>query len=77
MHLPASLGDSGVLLGLELGVVVRELVVKDGDRHAIEDDAEGDAGESEDAAQVGLREHVAIAHSGNTHLEDERKAKLK
>lgn len=72
LHLPAGFGDGSVLVGLELGVVVRELVVKDGDGHAVEDDAEGDAGEGEDAAQVGLGEHVAVAHCGNTHLEDKR-----
>lgn len=70
LHLPASFGDGGVLVGLELGVVVGELVVEDRDGHAVEDDAEGDAGEGEDAAQVGLREDVAVAHSGNTHLEE-------
>lgn len=64
-------------MGLELGVVVRELVVKDGDGHAVEDDAEGDAGKGEDAAQVGLGEHVAVAHCGNTHLEDKRKPEYK
>lgn len=57
-------------MGLELGVVVGELVVEDGDGHAVEDDAEGDAGEGEDAAQVGLREDVAVTHGGNTHLEE-------
>lgn len=57
-------------MGLELGVVVGELVVEDGDGHAVEDDAEGDAGEGEDAAQVGLGEDVAVAHGGNTHLEE-------
>lgn len=72
MHLPAGLGDGGVLVGLELGVVVGELVIEDGDGHAVEDDAEGDAGEGEDAAQVGLREHVAVAHRANTHLMDGR-----
>lgn len=59
-------------MGLELGVVVGELVVKDGDGHAVEDDAEGDAGEGKDAPQVGLREHVAVAHCRNTHLEGKR-----
>lgn len=72
MHIPAGLGDGGVLVGLELAVIVGELVVEDGDGHAVEDDAEGDAGEGEDAAQVGLRQHVAVAHSGNTHLKEER-----
>lgn len=72
VQLASGLGHGRVLVGLELGVVVGELVVEHGDGHAVQDDAEGDAGEGEDAAQVGLREHVAVAHSGNTHLEDER-----
>lgn len=55
-------------MGLELGVVVWELIVEDGDGHAVQDDAEGDAGEGEDATQVGLWEHVAVTHRGNTHL---------
>lgn len=67
--LPARFFSGGsVLVGLELGVVVRELVVQDGDGHAVEDDAEGDAGQSQDAAQVGLREHVTVADRGNAHL---------
>lgn len=69
MDLPTGFGDIGVLVGLELGVVVGELVVKDGDGHAIEDDAKGDAGEGEHTTQDGFREHVAIAHCGNAHLE--------
>lgn len=68
VHLPAGLGDGGVLVGLELGVVVGELIVEDGDGHPVEDDAEGDAGEGEDAAQAGLGDDVAVAHCGNTHL---------
>lgn len=73
VQLPAGLCDGGVLVGLELAVVVRELVVEDGDGHAVEDDAEGDAAEGEDTAEVGLWNHVAVAHSGNTRLEDEGK----
>lgn len=68
MQLAAGPGDGRVLVGLELGVVVGELVVEDGDGHAVEDDTKGDAGEGKDAAQVGLWEHVAVAHRGNTHL---------
>lgn len=70
VHLPAGLGDGGVLVGLEFGVIVGELVVEDGNGHPVQDDAKGDAGEGEDTAQVGLREHVAVAHRGNTHLGD-------
>lgn len=69
LHLPASLGDGGVLVGLELGVVVGELIVEDRYGHAIEDDAERDAGKGKNAAQVGLGDDVAVAHGGNTHLE--------
>lgn len=76
MQPPAGLGDGGVLLRLELGVVVGELVVEDGDGHAVQDDAEGDAGEGEEAAQVGLGEHVAVAHRGNAHLEDQTKGAM-
>lgn len=42
MDLPACFADGGVLVGLELGVVVREPVIKDGDGHAVEDDSKGD-----------------------------------
>lgn len=76
LHFATSLGDGGVLVGFELGVVVGELVVEDGDGHAVEDDTEGDAGEGKDAAQVGLREDVSVAHGGNTHLEEMRQSSL-
>lgn len=59
-------------MGLELGVIIRELVVKDRDGHAIENDAKGDAGEGKDTSKVGLWVHVAIAHCGNTRLRGER-----
>lgn len=71
VHLPARLGDGGVLVSLELCVIVGELVVENGDGHAVKDDAKGDAGEGKDSAQVGLRQHVAVANCGNTHLKDE------
>lgn len=58
----------GVLVGLELGVVVGELVEEDGDGQAVEDDAEGDADEGKEAAQHSLRVHVSIAHGGYAHL---------
>ncbi|PWA16167.1 hypothetical protein CCH79_00020619 [Gambusia affinis] len=66
--LPPRPADHGELVGLELGVVVGELVVEDGDGHPVQDDAERDAGEGEDAAQVGFREHVAVSHRGDAHL---------
>lgn len=68
LDLPACFAGGGVLVGLELGVVVRELVIQDWDGHAVEDDAKGDTCQSQDAAQVGLREHVTVANSGNAHL---------
>lgn len=42
MDLPACFADGGALVGLELDVVVRELVIQDGDGHAVEDDSKGD-----------------------------------
>lgn len=42
MDLPACFADGSVLVGLELGIVVRELVIQDGDGHAVEDDSKGD-----------------------------------
>lgn len=72
VQLPAGPADGRVLVGLELGVVVGELVIEDGDGHAVEDDAKGDAGEGKDTSQVGLWEHVAVAHSGNAHLKGHR-----
>lgn len=68
MDLPACFADGVVLMGLELGVVVRELVIQDGDGHAVEDDCKGDTSSSQDAAQAGFREHVTIANGGNYHL---------
>lgn len=59
-------------MGLELGVIIRELIVEDGDGHAIENDAKGDAGEGKNTSKVGLWVHVTIAHCGNTHLRGER-----
>lgn len=58
----------GVLVGLELGVVVGELVEEDGDGQAVEDDTKGDADEGKEAAQNRLRVHVSVAHSGYAHL---------
>lgn len=66
---PSFLQRGRVLVGLELGVVVRELVEEDGDWQAVEDDAERDADESEHAAQYGLRVDVSVAHSGDADLQ--------
>lgn len=59
----------GVLVGLELGVVVGELVEEDGDRQAVEDDSKGDADEGKEAAQHSLRVHVSVTHGRYAHLE--------
>lgn len=64
-----------VLLFLQLGVVVRKLVEENGDGHAVEDDTKGDAAEGHTAAQVGDRNHVAVAHSGDAHLWDQTRIK--
>lgn len=61
-----------VLLLLQFGVVVGELVEQNGDGHAIEDDAERDAAECHAAAQIGDRHDVTVAHSGDAHLEDDK-----
>ncbi len=63
-------------MGLELGVIIGELVVEDGDGHAVQDNAKGDAGEGKDTAQIGLREHVTVADCGNTHLMNERQHQI-
>lgn len=69
-HFAALPEGGGVLVGLELGVIVRELVEEDGDRQAIEDDSEGDADEGKEAAQYRLRVHVSVTHGGYAHLEE-------
>lgn len=62
----------GVFLFLELGIVVRELIEQNGDGHAVEDDAEGNAAKCHTATQIGDRDDVSIAHSGDTHLQEIR-----
>lgn len=76
MDLPACFAEAGVLVGLELGVVVGELVIQDGDGHAVEDDSKGDTSYSQDAAQVGFREHVPVANGGNAHLKERGAARF-
>lgn len=61
-----------VLLLLQLSIVVGELVEENGDGHAVEDDAEGDAAERHTAAQVGNGHDVPIADSGDAHLQDDK-----
>lgn len=68
-HFAALPEGGGVLVRLELGVVVGELVEEDGDGQAVEDDAEGDADEGEEAAQHRLRVHVSVAHRGYADLQ--------
>lgn len=62
-----------VLMGLQLGIVVRKLVVEDGDGHAVEDDAKRDAGKRHHPAEHRVGYSVSIAHSGETDLGDEGK----
>lgn len=71
LELALGVGDA-VLLLLQLGVVVGELVEENGDGHAVEDDAKGDAAERHTAAQVGDRHDVAVADSGDAHLQDDK-----
>lgn len=67
-HFAALSEGGGVLVGLELGVVVGELVEEDGDGQAVEDDSKGDANEGKEAAQHCLRVHVSITHGGYAYL---------
>lgn len=68
-HLPSFLQGGCVLVGLEFGVIVRELVEEDGNGQTVQDDPERDADEREDTTQHGLRVDVPIAHRGDAHLE--------
>lgn len=70
--LPSILRGGGVLIGLELGVIVWELVEEDGYGQTVEDDSESDADESEDTTQYGLWVDVSVAHSGDADLQGER-----
>lgn len=60
-----------VLVGLQLGVVVRELVVEDGDGHAVEDDAKGYAAKCHYPAEYCVRHRVSVAHRGEADLGEE------
>lgn len=71
VHLAPFPSDGCVLVSLELAVVIGEFVVEDGDWHPVEDDPESDAEEGKEPAQVGLRVHVSVAHSGDAHLRTE------
>lgn len=69
--LPSFLQGGRVLVGLELGVIVWELVEEDGYGQTVEDDSEGDADKGEDSAQCGLRVDVSVAHGGDADLQGE------
>lgn len=69
---PALSVGNPVLLLLQLGIVVRKLVEENGDGHAVEDDAKGDAAKRHAAAQVGDRHDVTVADSGDAHLRDDK-----
>lgn len=57
-----------ILVSFELAVVVRELVVEDGNWHPVEDNSKSNAEEGKKPAQDGLWVHVSVAHSGEAHL---------
>ena len=57
-----------VFLLLQFGVVVGKLVEQDGDGHAVEDDAKGDAAKCHTAAEIGDGDDIAVAHSRDAHL---------
>lgn len=73
-HFPPFPQGGGILVGLEFGVVVGELVEEDGDGQTVQDDAEGDADEGEEATQHRLRVDVSIAHCGDADLQGETNA---
>lgn len=70
VELPGELERDGglVLVGLQLGVIVRELVVEDGDGHPVEDDTKRDAREGHHPAQHCVRHCVSVAHCGEADL---------
>lgn len=59
-----------VLVGLQFGVIIRELVEEDGYGQTIQDYPKGDADESKHSTQDGLWVDVAIAHCGDADLEE-------
>lgn len=73
-HLPSFLAEGGVLVGLEFGVIVWELVEEDGDGQAVKDDSKRDADEGKHSTQHGLRVHVPVAHSGDAHLQGRKES---
>ncbi len=73
-HLPAFLLRGRVLVGLEFGIIVWELVEEDGYGQTIEDDSERNADEGEETTQYGLRVDVSVSHSGDADLQGMRRA---
>lgn len=71
LKLALSVGNS-ILLLLQLGIVVGKFVEENGDGHAVEDDAKGDAAKCHAAAQVGDRHDVTVADGGDAHLQDDK-----
>lgn len=71
LELALSVGNP-ILLLLQLGIVVRKLVEENGDGHAVEDDAKGDAAKRYTAAQVGDWYDVTVTNSGDAHLQDDK-----
>lgn len=63
---------NSVFLFLQFGVVVGKLVEQNGDGHAVEDDAKRDATKCYTAAKIGDGDDIAIAHSRDAHLQDEK-----
>lgn len=68
-ELATDLLSGGEFVGLQFTIIVRELVVENGDGHAIENDAKGNAGKGEKSAQVSLWEHIAVPHGRDADLE--------
>lgn len=62
-----------VFLLLQFGVIVGKLIEQNGNRHAVEDDAKRYAAKRNTAAKVGDRDNIAIAHSGDAHLQKKEK----
>lgn len=68
VHLSPLPTYSGIFISLQLAVVIRKLVVEDGNGHPVENDPKSNAEEGKKPAQVGLWVHVSVAHGGDAHL---------
>lgn len=73
-HLPSLLQGGPVLVGLEFGVIVRELVEEDGDGQTVQDDSKRNADERKQTAQDGFWVNVPITHSGDADLQGEKES---